>query len=82
MYEDTSPEMFERYLARLRAMTTVEKAQALDAMMVEGRQMAMIGLRMRHPQASEEELKLRLFVRFYGRELAQRYFQDVPDDAL
>ena len=40
------------------------------------------GLRLRHPGASEEDLRLRLFVRLHGRVLAQRVLASVPEDAV
>jgi hypothetical protein len=80
--EDTSPEMFDAYIARLRSMTTVEKFRALDGLMTEGRELARLGIRLRHPEAGPEEVKVRLFVRLYGRELAERVYPTVPSDAM
>jgi hypothetical protein len=46
------------------------------------RQLAEAGLRMRHPGASDQELRVRLAVRLYGRAAAVRLFATVPDDAV
>jgi hypothetical protein len=45
------------------------------------RELALAGIRERHPRATEEELRVRLTVRLYGREAAQRLFGAIPDDA-
>jgi len=46
------------------------------------RELALAGLRLRHPQADEQELRVRLTVRLYGRAAALRLFGSAPDDAL
>ena len=45
------------------------------------RELALAGIRESHPEATEEELRVRLTVRLYGREAAERLFGAVPDDA-
>ncbi|MFI5300336.1 MAG: hypothetical protein ACHREM_19790 [Polyangiales bacterium] len=46
------------------------------------RALALERLRSRHPSATDEELRVRLVVRIYGRELATRVFREIPDDAV
>jgi hypothetical protein len=47
------------------------------------RSLAEAGLRVRHPSASEQELRIRFAVRLYGRAAAERIFKDrVPPDAI
>jgi len=46
------------------------------------REMALAGIRLRHPEADEHELKVRLTVRLYGRAAGIRLFGAIPDDAL
>lgn len=46
------------------------------------RDLALAGLRARHPSADENELRKRLAVRLYGRALALQIFEHIPDDAL
>lgn len=46
------------------------------------RELALAGIRERHPEASEQEVRVRLAVRLYGREAATRLFGAVPDDAV
>lgn len=45
------------------------------------REIAMAGIREAHPKADEEELRVRLTVRLYGREAALKLFGKVPEDA-
>jgi len=45
------------------------------------RELAIAGIRQMHPNASEDELRVRLTVRLYGSEVAKRLFGAVPDDA-
>jgi hypothetical protein len=46
------------------------------------RQLALAGIRQRHPDASEEEARARLVVRLYGRAVAERLCGTVPADAI
>jgi hypothetical protein len=46
------------------------------------RQLALAGIRERHPGASEEEVRVRLIVRLYGRAVAERLCGTVPVDAI
>lgn len=45
------------------------------------RELAIAGIREMHPEVNEEELRVRLTVRLYGREVAKRLFGTVPEDA-
>jgi hypothetical protein len=45
------------------------------------RELAREALRREHPSASPEELDVRLAVRLYGRDLAARFYSQVPVDA-
>jgi hypothetical protein len=80
--DDTSPEQQEEYFERLRRLTPEERLNIVSRLNRGVRRMAMMGLKLRHPEASEEELRLRLVVRIYGRKLAQRLFADIPADAV
>lgn len=46
------------------------------------RDLAVAGIRQRHPQASEWEVRMRLAVRLYGQRVAARLFGDIPADAI
>jgi hypothetical protein len=63
-------------------MPTERRFEAAMRLSMGVRELAMAGLRMRHPEASEHELKVRLTVRLYGRAAALRLFGSVPDDAV
>ena len=46
------------------------------------RELAVAGLRSRFPAATEDELRVRLAVRLYGRAVALRVYGRVPTDAV
>ena len=82
VHRDTAPAATDRYHDLLRAQAPHERlAQALSlSRMV--RDLAIAGIRQRHPSASVEEQRVRLTVRLYGRAAGQRIFGHVPDDAV
>lgn len=82
MYEDTSPAEVERYHEMLRALSPHERLRVAVALSIAVRRLAEAGIRQRHPLADEQEVRVRLAVRLYGREVALRAFRDVPDDAV
>jgi hypothetical protein len=82
MEQDTSPEQQERYYERLRSMPLQKKAEMLQSLNRGVRAMAEAGIRMRFPNADAQEVKVRLAVRLYGREQAQRVFGPIPEDAI
>ncbi len=79
---DTSPAADARYHHLLRAMLPERRLEAAMGLSQGVREMALAGLRLRHPQADEQELRVRLTVRLYGRAAAVRLFGAVPDDAV
>ena len=81
MPSDTSPEAQERYDALLRAHTPAARWRTIGALIAGARRMTLLGLREAHPDASDEELRVRLTVRIYGREVAERLHGQVPEDA-
>lgn len=78
---DTSKEADERYHELLRACAPHERLARADALTRMVRDLAVQGIRMRHPNATAHELQVRLAVRLYGREAAERIYGDVPADA-
>jgi hypothetical protein len=82
MEQDTSPAQVARYHQLLRAMTPEQRVSATVSLCNGVRVAAIAGLRQRHPQASDAELRVRLMVRLYGRTQAVRVFGSVPDDAV
>jgi hypothetical protein len=79
--QDTSPAQQERYFERLRQLTPLERLQIVSRLNRGVRRMAMAGIRLRHPNANEDEVRVRLVVRLYGRAAAERLFGQVPADA-
>ena len=82
MEQDTPPENLARYHQLLRQMSPMARLQKAADLSVAVRQLALAGLRLRHPQAAPDELRARLAVRLYGRENAIRMRMVVPDDAV
>ena len=81
MFEDTAPGPLRRYHERLRSMTPVERMESTVALCRAVRELAEAGIRLRHPAADDEEVRIRLAVRLYGGEVAARVFRRIPDDA-
>lgn len=79
--QDTSNEQRARYHQLLRAMTPQRRLEAALRLSAGVRTLALCGIRQRHPQASEAELRIRLTVRLYGRACAERLFGTLPEDA-
>jgi hypothetical protein len=79
--QDTSPAQQELYFERLRQLTPLERLQIVSRLNRGVRRMAMAGIRLRHPNASDDEVRIRLVVRLYGRAAAERLFAEVPADA-
>jgi hypothetical protein len=79
---DTSPAADARYHELLRAMPPERRLEAAMGLSQDVREMALAGLRLRHPEADEQELRVRLTVRLYERAAGVRLFGAVPDDAV
>ncbi len=58
---DTSPDVDLRLFDRLHDMTPAQKIKHLDAAIHFAEEIAMAGIRARYPNASPEEVRLRLF---------------------
>ncbi len=82
MFEDTSPEQLRRYHELLRSMTPAQRLRQAAALTMAVRTMAIAGIRQRHPNATEEEVRARLAVRLDGRAAARRLCREIPDDAV
>ena len=59
---DSSPEMERLQIALWRRMSPLEKALAVDGLSRATQELALAGIRQRHPHASEREYRLRLAV--------------------
>ena len=81
MEGDTSERQLARYAELLRSRPPRERLAIALSLSRATRELATAGLRQRHPEASPEELRLRLAVRLFGRDVAARLFGSIPDDA-
>jgi hypothetical protein len=80
--EDTIGAGLDRYHELLRAQEPYQRAAQTVRLSRMVRDLAVAGIRERHPRASAEEIRIRLTVRLYGRDAAERLFADVPADAV
>jgi hypothetical protein len=82
VHRDTGSAAVDRYHQLLRAQAPYERLEQANALTRAVRELAVAGLRTRHPDATPEEIRLRLTVRLYGREVARRLFGRIPADAI
>jgi hypothetical protein len=78
---DTSPAAEARYHELLRAMPPERRLEAAMKLSRAVRELALAGIRDQFPAANEQELRVRLTVRLYGRAAAVRLFGSVPANA-
>lgn len=79
MNRDTTPEAEEILFASWRNTPAWQKWARMGALNRTARQLALAGLRRRHPDASPAELQRRLADLILGPELAARAYGPVPD---
>jgi hypothetical protein len=79
---DTHPAAHARYHELLRAQAPHQRLAQAVALTRATRQLAVAGIRQRHPMASDEEVRARLVVRLYGRDVAERLVGPLPADAI
>ena len=82
MHRDTGFAAVDRYHQLLRAQAPRERLEQANALSKAVRELAVAGLRARHPEATPEEIRVRLTVRLYGRDVARRLFGQLPADAI
>lgn len=78
MNQDTPPEVERVLLAYWREAPAWEKWQRMVELNRSTRSLVLAGLRRRHPEASEEELRRRLADLILGSELAERAYGPLP----
>ena len=76
---DVTPAQQRLQDERVRQMTTVEKARALDDLCSAVRQLAEVGIRQRQPGASPALVRWLLAAQIYGEAVALRVLGDRPD---
>jgi hypothetical protein len=74
--DDTSAEAERIQVERWRQMSSVEKARAVSDLSRAAQELALAGIRLRRPGASERECFLRLAVLNLGRDLACRVYPE------
>lgn len=75
---DTHPEAERLQIELMRKAPPWRKAHMLGQMYQTMKQLALSGLRQRHPQASEPELRRRLADLLLGAELAEKVYGPMP----
>ncbi len=74
---DTSPDIERRQIERWRDMSPAEKAAIITGLTRAAREMALAGVRHRHPDATPQEVFLRLGVLLLGEDLARKAYPEV-----
>jgi hypothetical protein len=77
---DTSPDVQRMLVARFRTMTAAERIWLADALTRGCEALALAGIQMRHPDATAEELRLRLGALRIGRDLVLRVYGWDPQE--
>ena len=73
---DTSPAMERLQVDLWRQMTPFDRIRAASRLSRAAQELAVAGIRQRHPSASERECRLRLAVLNLGPDLASRVFPE------
>ena len=81
LFADTSPEAEETLLAIYRAMPAWRKLQLVDDANRTSRELALAGLRLRHPEDSPERLRRRLMDLMLGEDLAKDVYGPLDEVA-
>lgn len=76
--DDTTPEVERLMVEAYRRMTPAQRLAKVASLNASIRAVALAQLREQHPEASERELKLRLFARSADPELFARAFGELP----
>jgi hypothetical protein len=79
LYSDTNPKMEALQVRLLREAPAWRKLEMLAQLNSSARLLALSGLRQRHPQAREGELRRRLAGLLLGEELARKVYGEVKD---
>lgn len=77
LYSDTHPKMEALQIKLLREVSAWRKLEMLAQLNAAARILALSGLRQRHPEANENELRRRLASLLLGDEIAQKVYGDI-----
>ena len=79
LFSDTHPKMEALQIQLWRQASATRKMQMLAQLNASARIVALAGLRARHPQASEVELRRRLAGLLLGEEAARKVYGEIGD---
>ena len=80
LFDDTTPEAEETLVRLLRDMPASRKIEMVCDLNATVRRLAIAGLRERHPDADEDEIRRRLADLLLGKELAAQVYGPLPPD--
>jgi hypothetical protein len=72
--DDTSEDADRRQFEILRQMTSSQKAKLMTDLTMMAQRLAFAGLRERHPEATDDEIWLRLAARRLGRDVVLKVY--------
>jgi hypothetical protein len=75
---DTDERIEQLRLERIRQMSPAQRLDIVAQLSEDVRSLQMVGIRMRHPEYSDEQVRHALFRLLYGEELFKRVWPDVP----
>jgi predicted component of type VI protein secretion system len=78
-FSDTHPRMEALQVQLLRQVSPTRKMEMLAQLNASAQVLALSGLRSRHPQASEAELRRRLAGYLLGEDLARKVYGEISD---
>ncbi|MCB2160707.1 hypothetical protein KQH40_01330 [bacterium] len=76
IYSDTHPQVEELQIRLLRQEPVWRKLEMFTELNATARMLALSGLRRRHPDADQDELRFWLAVLLYGEELAEKALRE------
>ncbi len=74
MLSDTNLKIEQLMVEQYRNKTVLEKLEMIVELNITGQQLALIGLKLRYPDASETEMKLRLAALRLDKEIMEKVF--------
>ena len=73
---DSTPEVEQLQIELWRRMSALDKARLVDSLSRATQELALAGIRQRHPHASQQECRLRLAALKLGPQLAVRVYPE------
>lgn len=72
--DDTTPDAREKQLELLRAMSPSQRAEIMTGLTFATQRLAFLGMRERYPDASDDEIWLRLAAQRLGPDIVRRIY--------